>query len=199
MCRAHVYDPSLGRAASDSRRRGASRRPVVDMSVLFLAVLGTDKGFNLRVHQNVPAGPGPCPPAASASSFAAFLDAKNCEWASMRLNARPRRKAATKLRSLQDASGVLLPAHSVHRMNSPPSPLLASAPTPGVFGHFHPPLPPPYPENDTGLPYCRGDRETWNADYGGCDTYSEPSFNQTFCNNDRHWTQYGLIGRQACI
>lgn len=127
---------------SCSLRREDAAPVVVDMSVLFLAVLGTDKGFNLRVHQNVPAGPGPCPPAASASSFAAFLDAKNCEWASMRLNARPRRKAATKLRSLQDASGVLLPAHSVHRMNSPPSPLLASAPTPGVFGHFHPPLPP---------------------------------------------------------
>ena len=186
-------------------RIAKSRRlSCVDMSVLFLAVLGTDDGINLQVHQNVPAGPGHCPPVASpsASSFAAFLEAKHCEWASMRLNARAPRRKFPKLRSLQDASGVLLPAQnhaSAQHMNSPPSPPLASAPAPGAFGHFHPPLPSPYPENDTGLPYCRGDRETWNADYGGCDTYGDPSYNQPFCNIDRDWTQDGLIAWQACI
>ena len=52
-----------------------------------------------------------CSQASSAATFAAFLEAKHCEWAVMRHNARPRSKAAgLRLRSLMGTtSGVLLP------------------------------------------------------------------------------------------
>ena len=57
-----------------------------------------------------------CSQASSAATFAAFLDAKHCEWAVMRHNARPRSKAAgSRLRSLMGTtSGTLLPEPQPH-------------------------------------------------------------------------------------
>lgn len=62
---------------------------------------------------------------------------------------------------------------------------------PGAWGPFavEPPTPPPTPKPPPlppgPLPYCKGDRKTWDAGRGECGTYTKEVGSQPWCNVDK--------------
>jgi len=81
-----------------------------------------------------------------------------------------------------DTDLVLTIAGVVSATPAPPTP-----PTPAPPTEAPTPAPPttaPTPAPTTPLPACVGDSSTFNAGYGGCDTYYSGSSNYNYCNCD---------------